>query len=503
MLARQRQALILDRVRQVGAVRVADLVRELEVSDMTVRRDLEILQEQGLLEKVHGGATAPSRFASYEPGFGTKAALQQAEKAAIAAEAAAMVQPGMAIAISAGTTTYALAGLVADIAGVTVVTNSLQVADILNRTGRRDQTVILTGGVRTPSEALVGPFAIAQLRTVHLDLVFMGVHGMDAKAGFTCPNLMEADTDRALIEAGRRLVVLADHAKWGVDRDRVDRASGPGRHADHRRRARPRGARRRPGGDPRGRGRPAAGRSSPPPRSASRQRRSRVPTDPRRPEDAALAELDAEPHRRRNALTGEWVLVSAGRTNRPWLGAEEPEPPEESPEFDPGCYLCPSNTRVSGDVNPAYDATFVFTNDFAALRPNTSDAHVGEGLFRAEGTRGTCRVVCFSPRHDLTLAGMDVAGIRRVIDVWADQTSELGARYQWVQAFENRGAAMGASNPHPHGQIWSGDALPVEAVRELEEQERHLRRDGSPAAGGLRRGGAWRPDASSATPTAG
>jgi DeoR/GlpR family transcriptional regulator of sugar metabolism len=216
MLARQRQTLILDRVRQVGAVRVADLVRELEVSDMTVRRDLEVLHEQGLLEKVHGGATATLRFASYEPAFVTKSALQQAEKAAIAAEAASLVEPGMALALSAGTTTYALASLVATVPGVTVVTNSLQVSEVLNRTRRQDQTVILTGGVRTPSEALVGPFAVAQLRSVHLDLVFMGVHGMDAKAGFTCPNLMEADTDRALIEAGRRLVVLADHSKWGI-----------------------------------------------------------------------------------------------------------------------------------------------------------------------------------------------------------------------------------------------------------------------------------------------
>lgn len=216
MLARQRQALILDRVRQVGAVRVADLVRELEVSDMTVRRDLEVLHEQGLLEKVHGGATAPSGFASYEPAFITKSALQQAEKAAIAAVAARLVEPGMALALSAGTTTYALAGLIANVPGITVVTNSLQVSEVLNRARRQDQTVILTGGIRTPSEALVGPFAVAQLRSVHLDIVFMGVHGMDAKAGFTCPNLMEADTDRALIEAGRRLVVLADHSKWGL-----------------------------------------------------------------------------------------------------------------------------------------------------------------------------------------------------------------------------------------------------------------------------------------------
>jgi UDPglucose--hexose-1-phosphate uridylyltransferase len=200
--------------------------------------------------------------------------------------------------------------------------------------------------------------------------------------------------------------------------------------------------------------------------------------EPRRPDDEALASLDDEPHRRRNALTGEWVLVSAGRTKRPWLGAEEPEPPEERPAFDPDCYLCPGNTRVSGDVNPAYATTFVFTNDFAALRPDASDARVGDGLFRAEGTRGTCRVVCFSPRHDQTLADMDTHAIRDVIDVWADQTTELGSRYPWVQVFENRGAAMGASNPHPHGQIWTGDAVPVEATLEADQQERHWARTG-------------------------
>ncbi len=216
MLARQRQALILDRVRGTGAVRVADLARDLAVSDMTVRRDLEILHEHGLLEKVHGGATALSDLASFEPGFVAKSSLQQEEKAAIAAAAASQVEPGMAIGISAGTTTHILAARVAEIPRVTIVTNSIRVADLLHRSGRRDQTVILTGGTRTPSEALVGTFAVSQLRTVHLDQVFMGVHGMDAKAGFTCPNLLEAETDRALMDAGRRLVVLADHTKWGV-----------------------------------------------------------------------------------------------------------------------------------------------------------------------------------------------------------------------------------------------------------------------------------------------
>ena len=216
MLARQRQAKILERVREDGAVRVADLVRELGVSDMTVRRDLETLDDRGLLEKVHGGATAVEGSALFEPTFAAKSTLQQGEKDAIASAAAALVEPGMAIAVSAGTTTYALAQQLVDIPRITVVTNSIQVSDVLHHIGRPDQTIILTGGVRTPSEALVGPFAVAALRTVHVDLVFMGVHGMDPHSGFTCPNLLEAETDRALIEAARRLIVVADHTKWGV-----------------------------------------------------------------------------------------------------------------------------------------------------------------------------------------------------------------------------------------------------------------------------------------------
>jgi len=181
-----------------------------------VRRDLEVLDERGLLEKVHGGATALAGNALFEPGFAAKSALQQNEKDAIANAAVALAQPGMAIALSAGTTTYALAQRLTDVPGLTVVTNSVRVADVLYQAGRSDQTIILTGGVRTPSDALVGPFAVSALRTVHVDLVFVGVHGMDPHSGFTCPNLLEADTDRALIEAGRSLVVVADHTKWGV-----------------------------------------------------------------------------------------------------------------------------------------------------------------------------------------------------------------------------------------------------------------------------------------------
>ena len=216
MLARQRQARILERVRDERAVRVADLVREFGVSDMTIRRDLEQLQDQGLLEKVHGGATATGDGALFEPGFAAKSSLQEREKLAIAEAAVQLVTPGSAIAVSAGTTTHALARRLVDVPGITVVTNSVPVAEVLYRAGRADQTIVLTGGVRTPSDALVGPFAVSTLRTVHVDLVFMGVHGMDPRTGFTTPNLLESETDRALVDTGRRLVVVADHTKWGV-----------------------------------------------------------------------------------------------------------------------------------------------------------------------------------------------------------------------------------------------------------------------------------------------
>ncbi|HEY1169099.1 MAG TPA: DeoR/GlpR family DNA-binding transcription regulator [Candidatus Limnocylindrales bacterium] len=215
-LARQRQALILERVREQGAVRVADLVRALGVSDMTIRRDLELLQERGLIEKVHGGAAAIEGSPLFEPGFTVKSNLMQAEKAAIAAAAASLVTPGTAIGISAGTTTFALARRLIDVPGLTVLTNSVPVADALYKDGRPDQTVILSGGVRTPSDALVGPFAVEVIRSLHVDTVFMGTHGMDLKSGFTTPNILEAETNRALIEAGRHLVVLADSTKWST-----------------------------------------------------------------------------------------------------------------------------------------------------------------------------------------------------------------------------------------------------------------------------------------------
>ncbi len=179
-----------------------------------------------------------------------------------------------------------------------------------------------------------------------------------------------------------------------------------------------------------------------------------------------LARLARHPHRRYNPLLDEWLLVSSARTQRPWQGREEVPPAAPVVQYDPTCYLCPGNRRAKGQTNPDYDDTFVFTNDFAALHPDSPDQRLEQGLLRAEIEAGTCRVLCFSRRHDLTLAGMERPAVRRVVDLWADQTAELGERFQWIQVFENRGEMMGASNPHPHGQIWAGSSLPHVAARE-------------------------------------
>ncbi|MBI5877811.1 MAG: UDP-glucose--hexose-1-phosphate uridylyltransferase [Chloroflexi bacterium] len=187
-------------------------------------------------------------------------------------------------------------------------------------------------------------------------------------------------------------------------------------------------------------------------------------------------DLLSRPHRRYNPLTGDWVLVSPQRTQRPWLGQVETLPPVSAPTHDPACYLCPGNARAGGVRNPAYESTFVFDNDFAALRPDSEGGQIDTGgLLRAESERGLCRVVCFSPRHDLTLPDMSLPDVQRVVDVWATQTEELGARddIRHVQVFENKGAMMGASNPHPHGQIWASESVPTEPAREMHHLARY------------------------------
>jgi UDPglucose--hexose-1-phosphate uridylyltransferase len=190
-------------------------------------------------------------------------------------------------------------------------------------------------------------------------------------------------------------------------------------------------------------------------------------------------DFENHPHRRYNPLTGRWVTVSPHRTQRPWLGQREPAAEKKRPTYDPDCYLCPGNVRAGGNVNPSYSEIYVFDNDFAALLPMTPDKSQGDGvLFKAESIRGVCRVICFTPRHDLTLAGMKVEEIRAVVDAWVEQSETLGQQYRWVQVFENKGEMMGCSNPHPHCQVWAADALPDEPFREDENQRSHMRDTG-------------------------
>jgi UDPglucose--hexose-1-phosphate uridylyltransferase len=192
-----------------------------------------------------------------------------------------------------------------------------------------------------------------------------------------------------------------------------------------------------------------------------------------------MLDLKKHTHRRYNLLTREWILVSPHRTDRPWQGQVEKTDRIELPQYDPTCYLCPGNERAGGVRNPKYESTFVFDNDFPAMLPDTpSDGFAKDGLLMAEGEPGICRVACFSPRHDLTIADMELSDIRTVIDVWIEQYNELGSmtHIDHVQIFENRGAMMGASNPHPHCQIWANSTVPNEVVRELASFDEYLQK---------------------------
>lgn len=183
-------------------------------------------------------------------------------------------------------------------------------------------------------------------------------------------------------------------------------------------------------------------------------------------------------HRRFNPLTGSWVLVSPQRSDRPWQGQLEATDRTVLPKHDPQCYLCPGNTRAGGAVNPDYAGPWVFDNDFSALLASKGDTPSPDPLLLAEPVSGECRVMCFSPNHALTLAELDLPDMRNVIDCWASQSQELGNRYAWVQIFENKGAAMGCSNPHPHGQIWASDHLPDAPATEDARQRAYFARTG-------------------------
>ena len=193
-------------------------------------------------------------------------------------------------------------------------------------------------------------------------------------------------------------------------------------------------------------------------------------------------DLKVKPHRRFNPLIREWVLVSPHRNQRPWRGQVEKLPPATLPTYDSSCYMCPGNERAAGARNPVYETTFVFDNDYPALLPQAGEPSSGENeLLVAESESGICRVVCFSPRHDLTVSRMPLPDLRQVVDIWIEQYQQLGAlsSINYVQIFENRGAMMGASNPHPHGQIWASSSVPDKSSKEQEAQQQYLASHGS------------------------
>lgn len=192
--------------------------------------------------------------------------------------------------------------------------------------------------------------------------------------------------------------------------------------------------------------------------------------------------LQESPHRRYNILTGDWIKVSPHRTKRPWQGQRENSNEVKRPQHDPGCYLCPGNGRAGGEKTPPYTSTYSFVNDFSALLPETAGGEINTPFFKAQSERGICKVICFSPRHDLTIPLMDVKDIEKVIELWQGEYRDLSKQdfINHIQIFENHGAAMGCSNPHPHGQIWADEFIPDLPARELEKQKEYFEKNGSP-----------------------
>src|SRR6185312_10545467 len=375
MLARQRQEVILDEVRTTGGVRVSELVERLGVSDMTIRRDIEALAERGLVTRVHGGATAAGSSVD-EPGFAATSTLHTAAKQAIAAAAVQLLEPGASVALSAGTTTHAVAAAMIGIPRLTVVTNSLRVAEVLYESGGDDMIVVLTGGERTPSDALVGPLSVAALRRLHVDWLLMGVHGMDAEAGFTTPNLAEAETNRALVASARRVAVVADNSKWGVvglstiaSLSEVDVVvSDGGLQPDARQVLES-----------------SCGREV-------------------LPDTRDLPHVSHGSTMRFDVLTGEWVAIAAHRQDRTYM------PPADHCPLDP---TLPGREPTEIPA-PSYDVV-VFENrfpSFAQSAPEVAPEVDGNSLWPQRPAVGRCEVVCFTSDHNASFGSLPVSRVR-------------------------------------------------------------------------------------------
>ncbi len=482
MLAAERRHAILRALQAGGAVRVADLAAELDVSEMTVRRDLDAMDAQELLRKVHGGAVSWHNRGE-EPWSSVKAAQQRAEKAAIATVAAGSVEDGMTIAISAGTTTTEFARRLRHRSSITVVTNSVSVFSVLTdpgTSGADAPQVYLSGGVRTPSDALVGPIADAAIASFRVDATYLGVHGFDPDAGLTTPNIAEAQTNQTMIGISPRLIVVADHTKFGEIGTNVfaplsridtlvvddglaeeDRAVVAARVGTLTIAARGRLAVTTPTRWPLADGRDLLFFSLPGHRPA--------PVDDLRP---LPPRGDQQSQLRFDRQTGQWVIIAALRQDRTYKPRAE------------ACPLCPGPSGSVSEVPaPGYDVV-VFENRFPSLsgaggEPFALPAIDGDLLVTAPG-HGRCEVICFSSDHTGSFADLTPAHARLVVDAWRHRTADLMARpgIAHVFCFENRGEEIGVTLTHPHGQIYGYPYLPPRAELMLREARAYAGRTG-------------------------
>ncbi len=493
VLASQRRAAILAIVEEHGAARVSELVEQLAVSDMTVRRDIERLDREGLLERVHGGAVAAQPRATDEPGFTAKSTLMTAEKQAIAQEAARLVQPGATIGISAGTTTYELALAIRSVPQLTVVTNSVPVAQLLHESEAAGHVVVLTGGVRTPSDALVGPVAVTALQGLHVDRLFLGAHGIDRDAGphHARTSSRPRPTGPSCAPAARCACspTAASSASSGSRPSWPSRTSTPSSPTP---------------ASPRGPGRCSRRRSSSS-CSPSRSGRGRAGCAPRTPDEGGAR---GAPHRRTARRRAPDHLLRrhprrpgahgrrhpgprAPRRRRPHPlrrarrrlggGGRPPDEPHlppaartSAPSAPPAAAACPRRSRTPTTTS------WCSRTGSPRTRPWPTTTWRPRRGTSTPRPLGRTEVVCFTSDHESTFAALSPQRVRTVVDVWADRTTELGADpdVAHVFCFENRGQEIGVTLHHPHGQVYGYPYVPARTAEILARATEHHARTG-------------------------